>query len=306
MLFLLEELVPRHRGAGQQLRDHRHVIGELCACRSFGQLGIHRMGKRQRIGVDLRVPLVVDQRPGLGAGLALDVDGAGAGIGQVLHAAVGCGIDPEFGPEVGRFAQELEALGAQQYVVIGALLEIAVDIGLEHRIADLEPARLVPHPRAIDEAAGRVIERGRHDENRLGRAGQVVADLAGERGHGCKPDRHVGDRRGREARIDPVGHLDRDRRDHQHGVDQRRLDEPAEPGSPVEVHGGDEERVDQPHHHDDADQRLEPARTGPGGDRVEGVDEVVAAPDREDLEHEWRPYWTWLPSVREKRSAADI
>jgi hypothetical protein len=43
--LLLEELVPGHRRAGEQLRDDRHVGGKLCACRSFGELGIHRVGK---------------------------------------------------------------------------------------------------------------------------------------------------------------------------------------------------------------------------------------------------------------------
>ena len=151
------------------------------------------MRERQRIGIDLGVPLYIDQAPGLGAGLALDIDCPSPSISQIFHATVGGGTHPKIGPEIGRLAEQLQALGAEQDVVIGALLEVAVQVGLEHGIADLEPAHLVPHPRTVDEAAIGIVQGRRHDEHRLGGSGEVVAHLAGERGHDAEPDRHIGD-----------------------------------------------------------------------------------------------------------------
>ncbi len=191
--LLLEELVAGHGAAGEQLRDHRNIGGELCTGGGLGKLGVHRMREWQRIGIDLGVPLRIDQAPSLCAGLALDIDRPATGIGQILHAAVGGGTHPKVGPEIGRLAEQLQALGAEQDVVIGALLEVAVQVGLEHGIADLEPAHLVPHPRTVDEAAIGIVQGRRHDEHRLGSAGEVVAYLTGERGHDAEPDRHIGD-----------------------------------------------------------------------------------------------------------------
>ena len=105
--LLFQELVAARGGAGEQLRDERHVGSELGPGGGLAELGVHGMGKRQRIGIDLGFPLPVDQRPGLGTGLALDIDRAGTGIGQVLHAAVGCGTRAEGGPKITGFAEEL-------------------------------------------------------------------------------------------------------------------------------------------------------------------------------------------------------
>jgi hypothetical protein len=42
----------------------------------------------------------------------------------------------------------------------------------------------------------------------------------------------------------------------------------------------------QPHHHGDLDEALVAARAGPAGDGIEDIDDVLAAADREDLDHD--------------------
>src|SRR3546814_17763656 len=53
----------------------------------------------------------------------------------------------------------------------------------------------------------------------------------------------------------------------------------------VEREGHHEQRVNEPHHHDDADQRAIATAARPGRDRVEDVYEILAATDRENLKH---------------------
>ena len=223
-----------------------------------------------------------------------------------------------------------------------------VEVGPEFRVGQLEALRLLEQPGAIDDAVGRQLQGVGHDEHGLGGAAHPVADLAGERGHDPEPERHVGDRGGSKARIEPVGHLDRHGRhqqhqvDHgrleepvepgapvedlarpaqvqaterqaheaqQHQVDHGRLEEPVEPGAPVEVEGDDQQRVGEPHHHHHLEHGAVAPASRPGRDRIEGVDEILAAADREDLEHGAPPLFrgsaTGAPGPRGRdRSAA--
>ena len=74
-------------------------------------------------------------------------------------------------------------------------------------------------------------------------------------------------------------------RHHQAGVHQRRAEKPVDPGAPILVEREGQRREREPHDHDHLEQALVAAIAGPGGNCLEHVDHVVAAANREDLDH---------------------
>ncbi len=192
------------------------------------------------------------------------------------------------GPEVGAVSERGHRLVAEQNVVKDAVADMLVEVGRELGIVDPQTLRRIDQPSAVDHAVLRILHVVGQPEHGLGRRRQIVADLAREARHHAEPEGHVGDVRRREARVDPVDDLDVDPRHHEARVDQRRLEEPVDPRPPVAVERDDDAGVRQPHDHDDLDQALVAALPRPCGDRVEDVDDVFAAADREDLDRRHR------------------
>src|SRR3546814_20842346 len=83
----------------------------------------------------------------------------------------------------------------------------------------------------------------------------------------------------------PVGRMDVHARHHQAHVDERRTEEPIEPGTPVLVERDHYDREHHAHHQRALDQAFVAARASPGGHGVAYIDDVLAAPDRETLDH---------------------
>src|SRR3546814_10735121 len=73
-------------------------------------------------------------------------------------------------------------------------------------------------------------------------------------------------------------------RHHQAHVDERRTEEPVEPCAPVLVERDHDDREHHAHHERDLNEALVAARTSPGGNGVEDIDDVLAAADRENLD----------------------
>src|SRR3546814_13985146 len=84
--------------------------------------------------------------------------------------------------------------------------------------------------------------------------------------------------------------LDVDGRHHQAQVDRGRLQKPVQPRLVVEREGHHEQRVNETHHHDDADQRAIASAARPARARVEDVYELLAATDSENLTHARPPH----------------
>src|SRR3546814_8640970 len=97
--------------------------------------------------------------------------------------------------------------------------------------------------------------------------------------------RYIVDRGWRQARVDAIRDLDVHRRDHQAKINGRRLQEPVQPRLIVEREGHHEQRIDEAHDHDDADERAIATASRPRRDCVEDVYEILAATNREDLKH---------------------
>src|SRR3546814_12168741 len=97
------------------------------------------------------------------------------------------------------------------------------------------------------------------------------------------------DRRWRQARVDAIRYLDVHRRDHQAKINGRRLQEPVQPRLIVEREGHHEQRIDEAHDHDDADERAIATASRPRPAGVEDVYAIHDAPKREDLNHTSTP-----------------
>ena len=188
-------------------------------------------------------------------------------------------------PDVIALGKLLHRIAAQQQIVEHALPDMFVEVRSKLRIGNAQAARRFEQPRAIDHAVLGVVEVVRQAEDELGRAGQIVPRLAGEACHQGEPERDIGHRCRCKAGIDPVGHMDVHARHHQAHVDERRTEEPVEPGTPVLVERDHDDREHHAHHQRDLNEALVPARTGPGGNGVENIDDVLAAADRENLDH---------------------
>ena len=160
-----------------------------------------------------------------------------------------------------------------------------VEVRGKLRIGNAQAARRFEQSRAIDHAVLRIVEVLGQAEDELGRAGQIVSCLAREACHQREPERDIGHRCRRQTGIDPVGHMDVHARHHQAHVDERRAEEPVEPCAPVLVERDHDDRKHHAHHQRDLNKTLVAARTGPGGNGVEDIDDILAAADRENLDH---------------------
>lgn len=269
--------------------DYRQFGPELGRGDVVGELRIGLLGERDQILVDLRRPRRIEIAIGL---VARNHGVAGRPIASTVDPflATRRAARPDRRPQVTAAGQRVHRLEAEQHVIEHALLHVLVEIGAELGVGDLEGLRLVEEPGTINHAVIRELEGIGHHEHRLGGPRHPVADLAGEGGHDPEAQRDVVDDRGRESRVDAVGDLDRDGRHQQHHVDHGRLQEPVEPGPPVEREGDDQQRIGEPHHHHDLKHRAVAPAPRPRRDRVKGVDDVFAAADREDLEHGPLPY----------------
>src|SRR3546814_16626187 len=72
-------------------------------------------------------------------------------------------------------------------------------------------------------------------------------------------------------------------------INGRRIKEPGQPRLIVEREGHHEQRIDEAHDHDDADERAIATASRPRRDCVEDVYEILAATNREDLKHRSAP-----------------
>ena len=164
-----------------------------------------------------------------------------------------------------------------------------VEVGGKFRIGNPKPARRIEQPGAIDHAVLGIVKAWRQRKDDFGRAGQIVADLARETRHQCKPQRHIADGGGRKAWIDPVGHMHIEPGHHQARIHQRGAQEPVDPRAPVLIEGEGQRREAKSHDHDNLKQALVAAIAGPGGDSLEHRDQIIAAANGEDFDHDKCP-----------------
>ena len=91
---------------------------------------------------------------------------------------------------------------------------MVLEVGRELGIADHEVARRVEKARAIDHPVRRVVQLPGHHEYGFRGASEPVPDLRRKAREHAQPERNVGDRRRRKARVDAVRDLDVDGRHH--------------------------------------------------------------------------------------------
>src|SRR3546814_18513761 len=80
-------------------------------------------------------------------------------------------------------------------------------------------------------------------------------------------------------------------RHHQAHVDERRTEEPIEPGTPVLVERDHYDREHHAHHQRDLAQAFVAARARPGGTGVEDIAVVLDAAARANPDHSAWPLW---------------
>ncbi|MCY1171966.1 hypothetical protein D9M73_120920 [compost metagenome] len=262
---------------------------QLVSRQRVAQLRIKLLAPERRVGFDHRRPLRVKHLVGLPAGDDEVVDGPVAlSFKPLLGAGLRAGSDVR--PQILGLSEIGQGFLVEHDIAEEALLEMLLEVRRKLGVADDEVARRVEQARAVNHAVRRVIELTGHHEDRFGRTSEPVADLGGEACEDAQPERNVGDRRRRERRVDPVGNLDVDRRHHEAKIDQRRLQEPVEPHAKIERECDHQQRVDKAHHHHDTEERAVSPSPRPCRDGVEGIDEILAAADREDLQHRFGPY----------------
>ena len=203
-----------------------------------------------------------------------------------LHARGRTG--PNGRPQVARVAQGLHRLEPKRDIVEHAHLEMLVEVRSKLGIRNAQLARRFEKPATPDHAAVGVANAGRQAEHRLCRAGQIIPNLTGERGHHRKTEWHIANTGGWQARLNPIGDDHIHLRHHERHIDERRHQKPVQPGANVEVECDDERCVDQPQHHYDLDHAGVTASTSPGGNRVQRLKNIDAASIGENLYHRHR------------------
>ena len=281
---LAENVARAARDAGEILIGNREIGHELGLGERFGLARIELTPRDKRHLVNEARPLPRQRGVGFAAG---DDRGRHAVVGlpgqEFLRARRAARCDRR--PDIVALGHLLHRVAAEKQIVEHALPDMLIEVRSELRIGNAQAPRRFKQPRAIDHAVLRVVEVVRQAEDELGRAGQIVSRLAGEARHKGQPERDIGHRCWCKAGIDPVCHMDVHARHHQAHVDERRTEEPVEPGTPVLVERDHYDREHHAHHQRDLDQALVAARTGPGGNGVEDIDDVLAAADRENLDH---------------------
>ena len=247
-----------------------------------------RVWAKLSMEADHRRPLRVERLVSLLAGDDEIVDGAIAlPLEPFLRAGLRAG--PDDSPEVMCRCKVSERLAVKHDIAKEAFLEMLLEIGRKFGVADDEVAGRIEQARAIDHTVGRIVELSGHHEDSFRCPGQPVSCLRCKARQNAKAQRHIIDPRRRQRRVDPVCHLDAHSGHHQAEIDSHRLAKPVNPRTKIEREGHHQQRVDQAHHHYDPQQGAIAPAARPGRHRVENVDEILAAADREDLEHRAPP-----------------
>ena len=283
---LLEDLGRIGRDPGEVLVSHRQVSKKLGLGEGGGLVGIELASEDRPHAVDQSGPLRVQRIIGFAAGddIRSHLTGPRVAGEEALGPRLTAGRDGR--PDVGGLGELLHRIAAKQHVVEDALPEVLVEIGGKFRVGNAQGPRGIVEPRAVDHAILRVVEIARQPEHHLGRASQVVANLAREARHQRKSQRHIADICRSKTGVEPVGHMDVEPRHHQARVDQRRAKEPVDPGPPVLIERQRNGGEAKPHDHDDLQEALIAPISRPGGDRLKDIDQVVAAANRENLDHD--------------------